>query len=193
MRENTALGELIHFSIGNIPSRIGRNIPEEMLYSLDDFDRDLAGCAEKQSGGIPTAISEKGIYTESGDCIISLARSKAGIIGNATAGKLLTANFMKCDIDRKQLDAWYFCYLFNESESVRQQMKRLQQGTTVSCISRLNISSVESIRIRKETLEKQQKIGSIYKEILIQQYLMKKQMENMKKMSLEIIRQIENR
>ena len=162
-----------------------------MIYSLDDFDRDLDGSHPKIGLQAYRPFAEKGVYIKAGDCIISMTRTKAAITTSASEGKLLTVNFMKCEIDQSQLDPWYFCYLFNESNSVKQQMQKVQQGT-VSCISRLNITTIGALKFERITLARQREIGQMYREVLIQEQLRKRQTEKIKKASLEIIRRLNN-
>ena len=66
----------------------------------------------------------------------------------------------------------------------------VHQGTTLS-VKKLNVKTIGELKIRLPDLEKQRKIGELYRQSLIQNRLMLKQMEKIKKFTLTIIRKIE--
>ena len=106
------------------------------------------------------------------------------------ADKCITSNFLKCEFDGRILDKWYFCYQFNEGKDFEQQIAMFHQGTTLS-VKKLNVKIIGELKIRLPDIDKQRKIGELYRQSLIQNRLMIKQAEDIKNLSLTIIRIIE--
>lgn len=184
-------GELITFSAGTNMTRLSKDIPEDSIYTLEDFDRDLSSstieCFEKN------IISNKGksIISSVGDVVISMTRSQAAIVSLQNGGKYLNSNFVKCAFDRNKLSPWYFCYLFNESTIINQQIKKLQQGT-IGCINRLTINMIGSLEFELEDISQQKIIGELYHNMLIRESLALKHINDMRKYTLEIIKKVDN-
>ena len=106
------------------------------------------------------------------------------------ADKCITSNFLKCEFDGRILDKWYFCYQFNEGKDFEQQIAMFHQGTTLS-VKKLNVKIIGELKIRLPDIDKQRKIGELYRQSLIQNRLMIKQAEDIKNLTLTIIRKIE--
>ena len=104
--------------------------------------------------------------------------------------KCITSNFLKCEFNQQILDKWYFCYQFNEGKEFEQQIAMFHQGTTLS-VKKLNMKTIGELKIRLPDIQKQRKIGEIYRQSLVQNRLMIKQAENIKKLILNIIRKLE--
>ena len=64
------------------------------------------------------------------------------------------------------------------------------QGTTLS-VKKLNVKTIGELKIGLPDIEKQRIIGEIYRQSLIQNRLMLKQADEIKNMTLTIIRKIE--
>ena len=64
------------------------------------------------------------------------------------------------------------------------------QGTTLS-VKKLNVKTIGELKIRLPDIDKQRKIGELYRQSLIQNRLMIKQAEDIKNLTLTIIRKIE--
>ena len=79
----------------------------------------------------------------------------------------------------------------NESGAISQQIKKLQQGT-IGCINRLTISMIGSLEFELEDITKQKIIGDLYRNMLIREHLTIKQMEDMRKYTLELIKKVDN-
>ena len=106
------------------------------------------------------------------------------------ADKCITSNFVKCEFDGRILDKWYFCYQFNEGKDFEQQIAMFHQGTTLS-VKKLNVKIIGELKIRLPDIDKQRIIGELYRQSLIQNRLMIKQAEDIKNLTLTIIRKIE--
>lgn len=187
MRKRIKFDELIKFSVGTNLTRLNNGILDDNIYTLEDFDSDL--CSLNQEFNLDQNVSSnKGVVLSKGDIIISMTRNQAGIVSARNSGKYLNSNFIKCEFDKEQLYPWYFCYLINESVTVSGQIKKLQQGT-LGCINRLTINMLGSLEFTLEEIEQQKIVGDIYRNLLIQERLILKQMEDTKKYVLQMIRE----
>lgn len=167
------LNEIMRFTLGKNPTRItGQDV---QLYTPDDFEKDLH------------CINVIGKKTE---CIINLIKSKAAPVSSLTDNKCITSNFLKCEFDEQVLDQWYFCYQFNEGKELEQQIAMYNQGTTLS-VKKLNVKTIGELKICLPPIEKQKLIGEMYKMSVIQHDLMIKQAEEMKNITMTMIRKIE--
>ena len=171
--ELKSLCEVINFSLGKNPTRIKEQ--ELSLYSPENFESDLY------------CINE---HDKRSECIINLIKSKVAPVSMDNADKCITSNFLKCEFDGRILDKWYFCYQFNEGKDFEQQISMFHQGTTLS-VKKLNVKTIGELKIRLPDIEKQRKIGELYRQSLIQNRLMIKQAEDIKNVTLTIIRKIE--
>lgn len=171
--ELKSLCEVINFSLGKNPTRIKEQ--ELSLYSPENFESDLY------------CINE---HDKRSECIINLIKSKAAPVSMDNADKCITSNFLKCEFDGRILDKWYFCYQFNEGKDFEQQIAMFHQGTTLS-VKKLNVKIIGELKIRLPDIDKQRKIGELYRQSLIQNRLMIKQAEDIKNLTLTIIRRIE--
>lgn len=168
-----SLEDVIQFTLGKNPTRIKEQ--ELSLYTPEDFEKDLY------------CINEQGAASE---CIINLIKSKAAPVSEVTNEKCITSNFLKCEFDSKVLDKWFFCYQFNEGKDFKQQIAMFHQGTTVS-VKKLNVKTIGELKMNLPDIKRQILIGEMYRQSLIQNSLMLKQAEDIKNMTLNLIRKIE--
>ena len=123
-------------------------------------------------------------------CVINLIKTKSAPLSEVNKDKCFTSNFLLCEFDPEMLDPWYLCYEFNEGKNFEQQISMHQQGTTL-CVKKLNLKSIGELRINLIDIKKQKQIGEMYRKLIIQKELMKKQIDNYNDFTLEIIRRIE--
>lgn len=171
--ESIPLNEIIQFTLGKNPTRIKEQTDE--LYTPEDFEKDLH-CINSTKEGI--------------GCIINLIKSKCSPISEQTEAKCITSNFLRCDFDTGKIYPWYFCYQFNEGKSFEQQIEMYHQGTTLS-VKKLNIKTIGELKIFLPDIEKQRTIGDIYRQSIIQNDLMIKQAENIRKFTMALIHRME--
>lgn len=166
------LEEIIEFTLGKNPTRIKDDLD---IYSPENFDSDLY-CVNK--------------HDEKSECVINLIKSKAAPVSIDNAEKCITSNFLRCNFDENILDKWYFCYQFNEGKDFEQQIAMFHQGTTLS-VKKLNVKTIGELKIRLPGIDKQRKIGNLYRQSLIQNRLMIKQAMDINNYTLNLIRKIE--
>ncbi len=167
------LDSLLSFSVGDNPSRVKEAEPN--FYAQDDFFNDLHGV------NMPASKHE---------CIINLIRTAAAPLSAVTADKKITSNYLRCDMPEDELDPWYFCYQFNEGRFIKQQISMFSQGTNIS-VRRLNLQMIREMMIHLPGIEKQRHLGQLYQYSVKQYDMMCKQAENMKAMTLAVMRKIE--
>lgn len=172
------IGEII---VGPNPSRL-RKVKEPFLYTVQDMEDDLGQV--KGSYILSKAPDIPGMFTNSGDLVISLMKQQAAVVGHDRANKLLNANFIKYAYDCTIADPWYICYWLNEAEEVRRQ--RCRRMDLKSYTARF----IGSIDIYLPTLEKQQEIGLIYKTMKYMQYLLEQQKQNWQAFTLQSIKNV---
>ena len=171
--ESTPLKEIIRFTLGKNSTRIRK--PADELYTPEDFENDLH-CIHSAKEGM--------------GCIINLIKSKCSPISEQTETKCITSNFLRCDFDTGRIYPWYFCYQFNEGKDFEQQIEMYHQGTTLS-VRKLNIKTIGELKIVLPDIEKQRTIGNLYRQAIIQNDLMVKQAENIKKFTITLIHRME--
>ncbi len=164
------LSEIVEFSSGKNSARIKGD-----KYTPEDFDNDLM-CRN-------TIISSE-------DCIINLIKTKASPISIENENKILTQNFLRCSLKKDEILPWFFCYQFNESKYLEKQIAMFNQGTTLS-VKKLNVGTIQKLKIKLLDIEKQEIIGELYRKSMLQNELLIRQAENIKKCTLEIIKKIE--
>ena len=169
----TKLSDIVQLTAGKNISRLDKS-QEKYSYTQNDFENDLQGVNQE--------------YVS--DCIINLMKSKAAPLTKTTSGKCLITNFVLCSFDTEIMDPWYFCYLFNESKEFERQFNMYQQGSIAS-VRKLNLKNIGDIVINVIDIEKQRKIGKLYKEYVRKNYLVQLQTKNISLFTKEIIRKIE--
>lgn len=191
MKRKVKFADLIKFSAGTNLTRLGSNISDDKIYTLEDFDADLCSLHKNESQIADNIAKSKSVISFAGDVVISMTRNQAGIVSSKNSGKYLNTNFVKCEFDKEILYPWYFCYLLNESVVVSEQIRKLQQGT-LGCINRLTIQMIGSLEFTLEEMLQQKTVGDLYRNMLIQERLMLKKMDAMKKYTLQIIREADS-
>ena len=169
----TRLDDIISFTLGNNSTRIKDT--HQIIYTKDDFEMDLHG---------------KNTVNPGCGCIVNLMRSKAAPLSEENKGKSITANYLLCEFDDMLLDPWYFCYLFNESPDVQKQITKFSQGTVLS-VKRLNVQMIANMEVKLPDISRQSMLGNLYRQTVIQYDLMLEQAENMKTMTMALMRKIE--
>ena len=172
MKQNV-LKDIIEFTLGKNSTRIKEQ--ENNIYTPEDFEKDLQ-CINTVEN-VP-------------ECIISLIKSKAAPISEQTKEKFISSNFLRCRFDSKILDPWYFCYQFNEGKDFEQQINMYHQGSSLS-VKKLTVGIICDLKINLPDIKDQKRIGELYKQSIIQNYILLKQTENIKKFTIATIRKIE--
>jgi len=203
------LGNVINFCAGQNSTRIkAKQIPEVMLYTSEDAELDLVGEAPGQQRKGQQSPKQKGVdqqnvpinaankmppvtedVTTAGDLIVHLIRGKASVAGSAGAGKIISASFVKCEMDTDQYDPWFMCYVLNESQTARRKME-LDAQSSFTAASRLSIATMKEIDVEFPPIEIQRQIGEIYRETLKYEHLMNEKINLTKQMVINNLHEI---
>lgn len=167
------LGDVITFTLGKNSTRIKE--PEHQIYSLEDFEGDLQATEERSSN-----------Y----GCTINVIKSKASPLSEKTVNKVLNSSYVRCDFDPDVLDPWYLCYQINEGAEIEQQINMCNQGTWTS-VKKINVGMISQMTIKLPDIKKQKVIGELYRQSIIQNNLLMRQAENLKKLNMTLIKKIE--
>ena len=163
------LEEIINLGLGKNASRID---DKETVYGTEDFEKDLYD-------------NENFTYT----CLINLIKSQAAPLSKENMKKCITSNYLRCELNKDEIEPWYFCYEINEG-TLNRQIEKYHQGNTLS-VKKLNISLVSQLEIPLPKVERQKQIGRLYRLYMKRLKLMEKQQENYNIINKEILRKIE--
>lgn len=156
------LEELVNVRVGTNITRI-KELDNHSVetYSYDDLTDDLDGLyLDSQSLLKDENMDQDDVHlSKYGDIVFSFISSKAGIVSERNAGKVINQNFAKLIIEDNHLDPAYLCYSLNESPSIKKQMAISMQGST---IRKLTPATLKVLEMDLPTLEKQQMIGKAY-------------------------------
>lgn len=192
-KKTMLLEDIAKFYAGLNVSRIAvaDGVPENWAYSIDDFDNDFS-CLPSDRKETSFVGNDEKLRIDEDDCIISLAKSKATIVGKASIGKCITVNFVKCDIDKTKIDPWYFCFMFNENKVIQKQLNMSLQGT-ISCIKRISLASLKTVSLSEieiPDITQQKIIGQLYYNTLKCETLEKLQAEQKRKFIMEKLKKL---
>lgn len=100
-------------------------------------------------------------FVTAGDFVINVTTNEATIVSPLNEGKILTQSSIKIIIkDSEQLDIWYLCYLFNDSQIIKKQLYALMEGTVLKRSTQLNIKNLDIPLI---PIHEQKRIGEVYR------------------------------
>lgn len=176
------IDEIAMLQQGQLLTRIrevdNTNAPRYIVYSgkhfsVDSFQPDLDD--GKHDKVIRTEAEV--MLVEAGMLLISLMTNKAVVVSEKHAGHLLTSNYIRIVYDGNKIDPDYFCYIYNESDTIRKQIAMNEQGA--SLVSRLNLQQLRKFELPCPYLAEQQRVGAIYR---LQQ---KRELLQLKKIKLE--------
>ncbi len=178
--------------------KVGRNISRvkeqhnltSNTYTYEDLMDDLDGLFHHSTSSYYQAYSsdKDNHLSKSGEVVFSFVSSKAAIISDKNAGKIINQNFAKLIIKDKQLDCSYLCYALNESNTMKKQMAISMQGSTVR---KLTPAILKSLDMKLPSLDKQQTIGEAYLNVKKRQALAKKQVDLEEQLYLEVLKQLD--
>jgi restriction endonuclease S subunit len=97
--------------------------------------------------------------TKEGMVLINLTSLRAVTVRPEHAGKLIPSNFAVIE-PNEQLEARYLEWFINKHPSCRKQLRTATQG---SIITALSIQMLRTLIVELPSLEKQQKIGHVYR------------------------------
>jgi restriction endonuclease S subunit len=176
--KTTRLGNLIEFNSGPNPTRIKNKGFESLMYTALSMEEDLY-----QIEGAPLSNLESppSYFTKEGDLIIGLVKGRCSIVVRKNSELCLNSNFTKCLFRSDVLDPWFFAYWMNESEEAEFQ-KHIDSGKALSLIG------LETLTITIPSIDRQRKIGLIYKKQKRLEYLADQKKSDLIRFAEQMIR-----
>ncbi|MEC5425290.1 restriction endonuclease subunit S [Virgibacillus sp. C22-A2] len=185
------LEEFVSVRVGRNISRINEIHNQTLeIYSYEDLTEDIDGLY-LDSNSSPSHKNAEKIdvhVSEVGNVVFSFVSSKAAIVSEKNAGKIINQNFAKLMIEDKKLDPSYLCYALNESQSMKKQMAISMQGST---IPKLTPAILKSLDMKLPSVEKQQVIGKAYLALRKRIALAKKQADLEELLFLEVLKKLD--
>lgn len=173
------LKQIAQFSSGLNSLELKKSPHHAVTYTNDDMEIDLyQGYWSEELPIIQKAVAN------AGNLIINMMTNRAAVVSPLSVGKLLPQHIMQLSLDNQQVDAWYLCYVFNESHSVKRQLYSTMEGTV---LRRVTATSIKNLNIKLPPLEEQRQIGKFYRTILIQERLQREYLQKLNQLYLTIL------
>jgi hypothetical protein len=150
------LGELVRFKAGTNASRIDADL-RDRTYTSADLLGDLAQIEGESRLPIPPQPLET---VRKGDIVLDLLSGKAAVATAASCNRILRNTMARCDILGDVLDPWYLCYLFNESNELREA----REAGIVASSRFLTIAGLQKLILYVPPIDRQEKIGKVYRD-----------------------------
>lgn len=134
---------------------------EYAFYTKEDFISDLAKPYQTSTYNKKSKADK--YLLKAGDIVIHNASQAACVVSRSNENKVLSVNFTALTPKNKQtctyLDAYYFCFLFNEHPLIQKQKLIQSQGLASQVLSAQGLSDISLPLI---PLAKQALMGEIY-------------------------------
>lgn len=163
--KRVALKDFVSFVPGINQTRAQKQFGVETVnyYDQQSFDADYKHI-EMFIENEMSILSIDNLALNEGDVVINNSLQLATMVGKNNVGKVLSINFTKVEIDKKQLDKRYFIFMFNVYKDVKRQKERELQGS--GPVLRIPLRALGEITIPVVPLEEQKNIGKIYMETM---------------------------
>lgn len=160
-----AMKEFMTFTPGINQTRAQKQFGVETVnyYDQQSFDADYKH-VEMFIENEMSNLSIDNLALNEGDVVINNSLQLATMVGKNNVGKVLSINFTKVEIDKKELDKRYFIFMFNAYKDVKRQKERELQGS--GPVLRIPLRALGEITIPVVAIEEQRKIGKIYIETM---------------------------
>lgn len=152
------------FTPGAHVSRIRQNdqAKARRFYATEQFMSDCWQSGNTTNGDKEQVVrpTQAVLSVQTGDVVISLIHGKAAIVSPKHAGRLLSNNYVRVEVDRQKVIPAWFVWHFNESRESRRQQVMATQGSTF--VLRLSLTEVRQFTATLPPLNKQKAIGGLY-------------------------------
>jgi restriction endonuclease S subunit len=172
------LEEIVNFFSGPNSIELKKKYNKYVTYTNEDLEFDLY-----QGYRTDEIKRQKSPILNAGDLVINMMTNQTAIVSPHSAGKVIPQHIVKLNfMDRG--DNWYLCYLLNEAQTIKRQLYNTMEGTA---LRRVTLTSFKQLEVKLPVLAKQQKIGELYRLLLIKEGLQKKQQEKEKQVIINLI------
>lgn len=158
------MNEFVTFIPGINPTRAQKQVRKQSkmhpieYYDQSSFIEDYKH--EEIRKEEPYIVNKVNQSLKAGDIVISNSLQCATLVSTKNAGKVLSLNFTKVELNEEQLNKEYFLFLFNAYRNVKYQKEKKLQGS--GHVLKIPLQSLGEIMIPIVPMEEQKKMGTIY-------------------------------
>ena len=172
------LEQIVTFFPGPNTLELKKKYNQYKIYTNDDLEKDL------HKGFYTTNVSVSySPILEAGDIVTNTMTNRTAIVSPESTNKVIPQNIIKLSFIECG-DAWYLCYLLNESQTVKHQLYNIMEG---SILRRVTLRNLRQLEIKLPNLGEQQEIGKLYRLLLIKERQQNEYQNKLKQAILEII------
>ncbi|MDD3186489.1 MAG: restriction endonuclease subunit S [Clostridia bacterium] len=158
------LNEFVTFIPGINPTRAQKQVRKQSKVKTIEYYDQSSFTEDYKHEGIHTeeqyAVNKVNQALKAGDIVISNSLQCATLVSEKNAGKVLSLNFTKVELNEQLLNKEYFLFLFNAYKNVKYQKEKKLQGS--GPILKIPLQSLGEIMIPIVPMEEQRKMGAIY-------------------------------
>ncbi|MBA1392413.1 hypothetical protein EQ500_00625 [Lactobacillus sp. XV13L] len=118
-----------------------------------------------------------------GDLVVNTMTNQTAVVSPRSVGKVIPQHITKLNFIESG-DVWYLCYLLNEAPAVKRQLYSTMEGTA---LRRVTVASLKQLEVEFPPLGRQQKLGDLYRLLLIKERLQTEHQDKEKQAIIEII------
>lgn len=172
------LEEIVNFFSGPNNIELKKKYNKYVTYTNEDLEFDLY-----QGYRTDEIKRQKSPILNAGDLVINMMTNQTAIVSPHSAGKVIPQHIVKLTFTNCG-DNWYLCYLLNEAQSIKRQLYSTMEGTV---LRRVTLTSFKQLELNLPALSKQQKIGELYRLLLIKEGLQKERQEKEKQVIISLL------
>lgn len=163
------LQDITTISIGKILKRLPKGKDELLvraynIFSLQEFqclvDGNFYSLNSDKKLFLTKELEEELPKTKKDLVVIHLATTKSLVITESENNQIISDKFAYFECPTDKLDPYYFMWYFNETTKVQRKLLLSFQGGTVKALS---VQTIRCLNIELPPIEKQRKIGEIYR------------------------------
>ncbi|RHW51745.1 restriction endonuclease subunit S [Lactobacillus bombicola] len=172
------LEEIVNFFSGPNSIELKKKYNKYETYTNEDLEFDLY-----QGYRTNDVKTQKSPILNAGDLVINMMTNQTAIVSPHSAGKVIPQHITKLTFTNRG-DNWYLCYLLNEAQSIKRQLYSTMEGTV---LRRVTLTSFKQLELNLPALSKQQKMGELYRLLLIKEGLQKERQEKEKQVIISLL------
>lgn len=172
------LEQVVDFFSGPNSVELKKKFSSYETYMNEDLEYDLHQGFQTKNTSL-----KKSPILEAGDIVTSTMTNTTTVVSPKSAGKVISQNLSKLNFIEGG-DAWYLCYVLNESKALKHQLYSTMEG---SALRRVTVSNLKHLEIEWPSLEQQRQIGKLYSLMLIRERLQSEYENKLREAILEIL------
>ncbi|RMC44927.1 restriction endonuclease subunit S [Lactobacillus sp. ESL0230] len=172
------LEKAVNFFSGPNSIELKKKYASYETYTNEDLEFDLY-----QGYRTNNVKTQKSPILNTGDLVINMMTNQTAIVSPHSAGKVIPQHIIKLTFTNRG-DNWYLCYLLNEAQAIKRQLYSTMEGTV---LRRVTLTSFKQLELNLPALSKQQKIGELYRLLIIKEGLQKERQEKEKQAIISLL------